>query len=73
VAGTDGVQRALPLELVIELRGLFANLVWAYLIGDVGMASILQIAGDMRIEAMWSLKSGKNQGREQTLRLPKIP
>ncbi len=56
LADIYGARDALLPDVAIELHGLFANLVWAYLIGHALMALLHQLAGHARIRDMWSLK-----------------
>lgn len=49
-----GSQDGLVIWLAINLHGLMANLVWAYLIGHAGMALIHHFTGGQSLRVMWA-------------------
>ena len=49
-----GYQDGLAVWLAINLHGVMANLVWAYLIGHAGMALIHHFTGGQTLRVMWS-------------------
>lgn len=52
-----GLGRAPAVHLLMELHGLFGNVVWAYLIGHAALALLHHVTRNLPLNVMWSLKS----------------
>jgi len=55
VADFYGYQKALPVELVIDVHKILSNLAWAYLVGHAGMALLHHFRREAALGEMWSL------------------
>jgi cytochrome b561 len=54
IAGQLGYGNSALLHLVMDVHGAAGNLVWAYLIGHAGLATLHHVRKDMSLRDMWS-------------------
>jgi cytochrome b561 len=63
IAGFFGYQDSAVMRLAMEAHGAGGSLVWAYLIGHAGLATVHHFKRDMSLRDMWSFGPKKSEER----------